>query len=157
MRGRLASLPRYPLAGIGLRGGRVHCAADNISQHLHNAGSMTSHWTNYSINVREDDGTSLQTSSEDVPACTSCKKRKLRCSRETPACSHCLRLCTWVMLQMNSSDRCAALECLYTPKQKPGLKTGALEGLTRRVGRRSYTIHPASLADIPQLFWSGSY
>ncbi|KAF1977549.1 hypothetical protein BU23DRAFT_453099 [Bimuria novae-zelandiae CBS 107.79] len=53
-------------------------------------GSMTSHWTNYSINARDDEGTSLQASSEDVPACSSCKKRKLRCSRETPACSHCL-------------------------------------------------------------------
>ncbi|KAK7186478.1 hypothetical protein DPSP01_002094 [Paraphaeosphaeria sporulosa] len=79
---------------------------------------MTSHWTNYSINARDDDATSLQASSEDIPACTSCKKRKLRCSRETPACSHCLRL---------------SLECAYAPKQKPGLKTGALEGLTRRV------------------------
>ncbi|KAF2449125.1 hypothetical protein P171DRAFT_404127 [Karstenula rhodostoma CBS 690.94] len=79
---------------------------------------MTSHWTNYSINGRDDDVTSLQASSEDVPACTSCKKRKLKCSRETPVCSHCLRL---------------SLECIYAPKQKPGLKTGALEGLTRRV------------------------
>lgn len=91
-----------PARGHRLKGRTCPLRCNNISQHLHNAGSMTSHWTNYSINVREDDGTSLQTSSEDVPACTSCKKRKLRCSRETPACSHCLRLCTCVAFNVAS-------------------------------------------------------
>jgi hypothetical protein len=46
-------------------------------------------WSNYSVGndsqVGEDDSPS--------PACVSCKQRKLRCSRELPACSHCLRLC----------------------------------------------------------------
>jgi hypothetical protein len=30
---------------------------------------------------------------EEIPACQSCRKRKLKCSRETPACSQCSRLC----------------------------------------------------------------
>lgn len=30
----------------------------------------------------------------------------------------------------------AATECVYNPKQKPGLKPGAVEALTRRVGTR---------------------
>ncbi|KAH7384535.1 hypothetical protein BKA66DRAFT_80189 [Pyrenochaeta sp. MPI-SDFR-AT-0127] len=81
---------------------------------------MSAGWTNYSVgngsHAGDDDGpTSV---GDDVPACASCKKRKLRCSRETPTCSHCLRLST---------------ECVYQPKQKPGLKPGAVEALTRRV------------------------
>ncbi|KAJ4339329.1 hypothetical protein N0V87_003266 [Didymella glomerata] len=83
---------------------------------------MSAGWTNFSVSnangshTGEDDGPSVV--GEDQPACASCKKRKLRCSRETPVCSHCLRLST---------------ECVYNPKQKPGLKPGAVEALTRRV------------------------
>lgn len=28
----------------------------------------------------------------DIPSCQGCRKRKLKCSREQPACSHCKRL-----------------------------------------------------------------
>ncbi|KAF1931383.1 uncharacterized protein M421DRAFT_56973 [Didymella exigua CBS 183.55] len=81
---------------------------------------MSAGWTNFSVSngshTGEDDGPSVV--GEDQPACASCKKRKLRCSREIPVCSHCLRLST---------------ECVYNPKQKPGLKPGAVEALTRRV------------------------
>lgn len=28
---------------------------------------------------------------DDLPACTLCRKRKLRCSRDTPACQNCSR------------------------------------------------------------------
>ncbi|WPG98151.1 fungal-specific transcription factor domain-containing protein [Acrodontium crateriforme] len=56
---------------------------------------------------------------DDGPACLSCRHRKLKCDRERPACSQCLRL-------VNA--------CVYDPKkQKPGLKTGAVEGLNRRL------------------------
>ncbi|KAK2808450.1 hypothetical protein FQN50_004658 [Emmonsiellopsis sp. PD_5] len=52
-------------------------------------------------------------------ACTSCRKRKLKCSRELPSCTHCLRLET---------------SCVYDHKKnKPGIKTGAVESLSRRV------------------------
>lgn len=81
---------------------------------------MSAGWTNFSVgnpsHNGEDDGPSVV--GEDQPACASCKKRKLRCSRDLPVCSHCLRLST---------------ECVYNPKQKPGLKPGAVEALTRRV------------------------
>ncbi|KAH6632952.1 fungal-specific transcription factor domain-containing protein [Boeremia exigua] len=81
---------------------------------------MSAGWTNFSVgngsHNGDDDGPSVV--GEDQPACASCKKRKLRCSRDTPVCSHCLRLST---------------ECVYNPKQKPGLKPGAVEALTRRV------------------------
>ncbi|XPS92565.1 hypothetical protein M3J09_001952 [Ascochyta lentis] len=81
---------------------------------------MSAGWTNFSVSngshAGEEDGPSVV--GEDQPACASCKKRKLRCSREQPVCSHCLRLST---------------ECVYNPKQKPGLKPGAVEALTRRV------------------------
>ncbi|CAO2655751.1 Nn.00g045540.m01.CDS01 [Neocucurbitaria sp. VM-36] len=78
---------------------------------------MSAGWTNYSVSqAGEDDGP--VSVGEDIPACSSCKKRKLRCSRETPTCAHCLRLST---------------ECVYQPKQKPGLKPGAVEALARRV------------------------
>ncbi|KAF1911362.1 fungal-specific transcription factor domain-containing protein [Ampelomyces quisqualis] len=73
---------------------------------------MLTGWNNLSV------GNGSQVGDDEVPACSSCKRRKLRCSRETPTCSHCQRLAT---------------ECVYNPKQKPGLKPGAVEGLTRRV------------------------
>jgi len=51
-------------------------------------------WTNYSVGsgsqAGEEDGP--VSVGGDNPACVSCKQRKLRCSRETPSCSHCLRL-----------------------------------------------------------------
>ncbi|KAH5332185.1 hypothetical protein HBI23_071760 [Parastagonospora nodorum] len=73
---------------------------------------MSTGWNNLSVS------NGSQAGDDDIPACSSCKKRKLRCSRETPTCSHCQRLGT---------------ECVYNAKQKPGLKPGAVEALTRRV------------------------
>ncbi|CAK7202349.1 hypothetical protein SEUCBS139899_005072 [Sporothrix eucalyptigena] len=55
---------------------------------------------------------------DDLPACLSCRKRKSRCSRETPSCAQCLRL---------------GCECLYVSKQKPGLKAGVVDTLSRRL------------------------
>ncbi|KAL1868229.1 hypothetical protein VTK73DRAFT_3791 [Phialemonium thermophilum] len=55
---------------------------------------------------------------DDLPACQSCRRRKLKCSRELPACSQCLR---------------HARECLYPARQKPGVKAGAVESLSRRL------------------------
>ncbi|KAL6709031.1 hypothetical protein ACN47E_002158 [Coniothyrium glycines] len=81
---------------------------------------MSAAWTNYSVGTAshagDEDGPVSMV--DDVPACVSCKKRKLRCSREVPTCSHCLRLSS---------------ECVYQAKQKPGLKPGAVEALARRV------------------------
>ncbi|KAF5853237.1 hypothetical protein GGP41_001806 [Bipolaris sorokiniana] len=83
---------------------------------------MSASWTNYSAGngsqaaAHEDDGP--VSVAGDIPACVSCKQRKLRCSRELPSCTHCLRLSS---------------ECVYQPKNKPGLKPGAVEALTRRV------------------------
>ncbi|KIH90842.1 hypothetical protein SPBR_00087 [Sporothrix brasiliensis 5110] len=55
---------------------------------------------------------------DDLPACLSCRKRKSRCSRETPSCAQCIRL---------------GCECLYVSKQKPGLKAGVVDTLSRRL------------------------
>ncbi|KAJ5414802.1 hypothetical protein N7509_001429 [Penicillium cosmopolitanum] len=53
-------------------------------------------------------------------ACSNCRYRKLRCSRETPACQHC---------------RKTGSDCVYEPKRsKPGIKLGAIENLHRRLG-----------------------
>ncbi|KAH7143440.1 hypothetical protein EDB81DRAFT_651980 [Dactylonectria macrodidyma] len=55
-----------------------------------------------------------------LPSCESCRKRKLKCSRRRPVCSNCERLDT---------------SCVYELKRnKPGLKSGAVEGLNRRLG-----------------------
>ncbi|KAL4867193.1 hypothetical protein BDV12DRAFT_186842 [Aspergillus spectabilis] len=52
-------------------------------------------------------------------ACNSCRRRKLRCSRELPACQHC---------------RKSASECYYeTKRAKPGMKAGALDNIHRRL------------------------
>ncbi|KIX05711.1 uncharacterized protein Z518_03683 [Rhinocladiella mackenziei CBS 650.93] len=55
---------------------------------------------------------------DDLPACSSCRKRKLRCSREAPVCYHCSR---------------TGSECVYDTRQKPGLRPGAVEALNRRI------------------------
>ncbi|KAK1969242.1 hypothetical protein LY78DRAFT_630224 [Colletotrichum sublineola] len=59
------------------------------------------------------------TSENDIPSCQGCRRRKLRCSRDQPICSHCKRLDS---------------PCVYDlKKNKPGIKPGAVESLNRRV------------------------
>ncbi|RAQ51393.1 hypothetical protein AFGD_012164 [Aspergillus flavus] len=54
-------------------------------------------------------------------ACSNCRNRKLRCSKETPACQHC---------------RKTGSHCVYDPKRsKPGIKSGAIENIHRRLDR----------------------
>lgn len=56
---------------------------------------------------------------EDSPACQSCRRRKLKCSREAPKCSQCSRL---------------EILCVYPSiRHKPGMKSGAVEALSRRL------------------------
>ncbi|KAF1979607.1 hypothetical protein BU23DRAFT_371884, partial [Bimuria novae-zelandiae CBS 107.79] len=58
-------------------------------------------------------------------ACNSCRKAKLRCSRDKPSCAHC---------------RKTGVECLYeTKRTKPGIKTGAIENLHRRLGTATHS------------------
>ncbi|KAB5533357.1 fungal-specific transcription factor domain-containing protein [Coniochaeta sp. 2T2.1] len=55
----------------------------------------------------------------EKPSCHGCRKRKLKCSREVPTCGHCGRL---------------GVICAYDDrKSKPGLKSGAIESLSRRI------------------------
>lgn len=54
----------------------------------------------------------------DGPACHSCRKRKARCSKQQP-CSQCVKL---------------NIDCLYDEaRQRPGMRTGAIESLNRRL------------------------
>ncbi|RSL87348.1 hypothetical protein CEP51_002325 [Fusarium floridanum] len=64
--------------------------------------------------------TAYDPSSEaELPSCSGCRKRKLKCSRQKPACSNCERLQT---------------TCVYEGRRvKPGLKSGAVEGLNQRL------------------------
>ncbi|KAM0420316.1 hypothetical protein ACHAPT_011858 [Fusarium lateritium] len=58
-------------------------------------------------------------SEAELPSCGGCRKRKLKCSRQKPACSNCERLQT---------------TCVYEGRRaKPGLKSGAVEGLNQRL------------------------
>ncbi|KAJ0426612.1 hypothetical protein BJY00DRAFT_298150 [Aspergillus carlsbadensis] len=58
-------------------------------------------------------------SENELPSCVGCKKRKLKCSRQKPACSTCERL---------------GAQCIYeTRRNKPGLKSGAVEHLNQRL------------------------
>ncbi|KAH6886751.1 fungal-specific transcription factor domain-containing protein [Thelonectria olida] len=72
----------------------------------------------------DNDGPDASTrpdASESSLACNCCRKRKLRCSRETPTCEHC---------------RKTGFECVYESKRaKPGMKAGAVENLHRRLGK----------------------
>ncbi|UZP36671.1 hypothetical protein NXS19_004487 [Fusarium pseudograminearum] len=52
-------------------------------------------------------------------ACNGCRKAKLRCSRDRPTCSHCIK---------------TEQECVYeTRRAKPGIKAGAIENIQRRL------------------------
>lgn len=72
-------------------------------------------------------------------ACNGCRKAKLRCSRDRPNCLHCRKT---GRLQLSSSDVMynrltfdLGLDCVYESKRiKPGLKSGAIENLHRRLG-----------------------
>ncbi|KAH7002435.1 fungal-specific transcription factor domain-containing protein [Ilyonectria destructans] len=76
--------------------------------------------------MEEDDGPDQSAYADDISrtpegglACNSCRRRKLRCSREAPSCQHC---------------RKTGSECVYEAKRaKPGMKAGAIENLHRRL------------------------
>ncbi|KAL7931468.1 hypothetical protein V8C35DRAFT_309595 [Trichoderma chlorosporum] len=55
---------------------------------------------------------------DELPACLSCRRRKSRCSRERPSCAQCVKI---------------GAECQYVVKQKPGIKAGAVDSLSRRL------------------------
>ncbi|KAH8678941.1 hypothetical protein BGZ60DRAFT_468294 [Tricladium varicosporioides] len=55
-----------------------------------------------------------------MPACTECRRRKLGCSKELPTCKECRRL---------------GAECVYGARGKPGIKSGAVENLNRRIDK----------------------
>ncbi|KAJ5287418.1 hypothetical protein N7478_003104 [Penicillium angulare] len=67
----------------------------------------------------EHEENSGSTVDPERPSCQGCRRRKLKCSRELPTCSQCNRL---------------GSPCVYdTKRNKPGLKTGAVESLSRRI------------------------
>ncbi|KAJ5988960.1 fungal-specific transcription factor domain-containing protein [Penicillium waksmanii] len=69
--------------------------------------------------TNSNEETSTTGADQERPSCQGCRRRKLKCSRESPTCSQCNRL---------------ESPCIYdTKRSKPGLKTGAVEGLSRRI------------------------
>jgi len=65
-----------------------------------------------SLEEKVDDG------ADDSPACHSCRRRKTKCSRQSP-CSHCTRL---------------QVDCVYDDlKDRPGIKPGTIQMLTQRI------------------------
>ncbi|KAL4947711.1 fungal-specific transcription factor domain-containing protein [Aspergillus filifer] len=71
-------------------------------------------------------------------ACNSCRRRKLRCSRELPACQHCRKTLS---------------ECYYeTKRAKPGMKAGALDNIHRRLDalERSVSRQQAKLESLEE-------
>ncbi|KAL2071097.1 hypothetical protein VTL71DRAFT_12332 [Oculimacula yallundae] len=63
-------------------------------------------------------GPSAGAEEDSNPACQSCRRRKLKCLRESPGCSQCARL---------------EIDCVYTSTRKPGMKSGAIEALNQRL------------------------
>lgn len=63
-----------------------------------------------------DDNT--EEGADDIPACNSCRRRKTKCSRESP-CSQCTRL---------------QIDCVYgDSRERPGIKPGTIQMLTQRI------------------------
>ncbi|KAH9210023.1 fungal-specific transcription factor domain-containing protein [Leptodontidium sp. 2 PMI_412] len=63
-------------------------------------------------------GSSAGAEEDSNPACQSCRRRKLKCPRQIPSCSQCIRL---------------EVDCVYTSTRKPGMKSGAIEALNKRL------------------------
>lgn len=86
---------------------------------------------------------------EEFPACQSCRNRKLKCSRETPSCSQCSRLGELYLWQIwQSPNTFAGCPCAYDRKrQRPGLRSGAIDSLNRRIGRPSMLLLICLVAD----------
>lgn len=67
-----------------------------------------------------DHASSGEAGEDEGPACQSCRSRKAKCSRRQP-CSQCDRL---------------NVDCIYDERRtRPGMKTGAIESLNRRLAR----------------------
>lgn len=86
---------------------------------------------------------------EDRPACSTCRRRKLRCSREFPSCSNCRRVGEQQREQCVNGrsllffNQRPAITCTYEQtREKPGLKTGAVENLRRRIGTSGLGAEP---------------
>ena len=67
--------------------------------------------------MANDTSDHAQEGDEEPAACQSCRKRKLKCSRQQP-CSQCDRL---------------GAECVYDVRRRPGVKSGAIEAITQRL------------------------
>lgn len=75
---------------------------------------------------------------EDKPACQSCRKRKLKCSREAPSCSQCERLgkCTKGIIPEVVLSCVLGCPCIFDRKKgKPGIKSGVIDVMNRRIGK----------------------
>ncbi|KAM5366062.1 hypothetical protein ACJZ2D_010667 [Fusarium nematophilum] len=78
----------------------------------------------------------------DIPSCHGCRRRKLKCSREQPSCAHCQR----------TNEL-----CVYDAKKnKPGLKTGAVEGLSRRLEALEQAFHDRTVQESVNQFDSSA-
>ncbi|CAH0036778.1 unnamed protein product [Clonostachys rhizophaga] len=84
-------------------------------------------------NLQENHEDHNGSTTEASLACNCCRRRKLRCSREVPTCQHC---------------RKTATECVYEAKRaKPGMKTGAIDNLHRRLDALEKLVHQKSISD----------
>jgi hypothetical protein len=77
----------------------------------------------------------------DLPSCEGCRRRKLKCSRQLPLCSNCEKYGTQLhQTPIHAGSPVANIDCVDTTcvyeqrRNKPGLKTGAVDALSRRLG-----------------------
>ncbi|KAL9573417.1 hypothetical protein ACKAV7_001961 [Fusarium commune] len=72
----------------------------------------------------------------ELPSCSGCRKRKLKCSRQRPACSNCERL---------------GAPCVYENRRtKPGLKGGAVESLNQRLEKIEKALFGSDQEEVTQ-------
>lgn len=122
-----------------LRSSKVSCCYFLITYATHPSGSgrtLTRDKMNHQLVQSPNAGNGSTAADTEVPSCQGCRRRKLRCSRDKPTCNHCQRLGE---LRTSNHGICILTmpdaPCVYdTKKSKPGVKTGVIEGLNRRVG-----------------------
>lgn len=93
---------------------------------------------NASGNERPRKMARISTREEEGPSCSSCRRRKTKCSRDQP-CSNCSKIGTSLLrlspaIVSKLTDFCPGANCVYDGgKMKPGLRTGAVESLSQRL------------------------
>ncbi|KAL1845343.1 hypothetical protein VTK73DRAFT_651 [Phialemonium thermophilum] len=98
---------------------KTNGAANGAGEHDDVSGAEDDDFQEQTDLQDQDTSRKKSVAKDEGPACQSCRRKKAKCTRRQP-CSQCVRY---------------NVECVYDDKRtKPGMRTGAIETLSQRVG-----------------------